>query len=41
VTGIEGVLAIADIFLLEEFRLDRQGEGLSRRNERGVSFQYR
>ncbi len=28
--------ATADIFLFEEFRLDRQGEGLSRRNERGV-----
>src|ERR1700751_3910761 len=31
-----GVLAMADIFLFEEFRLDRQGDGLSRRNERGV-----
>ena len=31
-----GVLATADIFLFEEFRLDRQGEGLSRRDERGV-----
>jgi adenylate cyclase len=30
------VLATADIFLFEEFRLDRQGEGLARRNERGV-----
>ena len=30
------MLATADIFLIEEFRLDRQGEGLSRRNERGV-----
>jgi adenylate cyclase len=30
------VLATADIFLFEEFRLDRQGEGLSRRNERGI-----
>jgi TolB-like protein len=30
------VLAIADIFLFEEFRLDRKGDGLSRRNERGV-----
>jgi TolB-like protein/class 3 adenylate cyclase len=30
------VLATADIFLFEEFRLDRQGDGLSRRNERGV-----
>ena len=28
--------ATADIFLFEEFRLDRQGEGLSQRNERGV-----
>src|ERR1700758_4360817 len=31
-----GVLATADIFEFEEFRLDRRGEGLSRRNERGV-----
>jgi TolB-like protein len=30
------VLATTDIFLFEEFCLDRQGEGLSRRNERGV-----
>jgi TolB-like protein/DNA-binding winged helix-turn-helix (wHTH) protein len=30
------VLATADIFLFEEFRLDRQGEGLSRRDQRGV-----
>jgi len=30
------VLATADIFLFEEFRLDRRGEGLSRRDERGV-----
>ena len=30
------MLATADIFLFEDFRLDRQGEGLSRRNERGV-----
>jgi TolB-like protein len=30
------VLATADIFLFEGFRLDRQGDGLSRRNERGV-----
>jgi TolB-like protein/class 3 adenylate cyclase len=30
------VVATADIFLFEEFRLDRRGEGLSRRNERGV-----
>jgi TolB-like protein len=35
-TGDKGVLATADIFLFEEFRLDRQGDGLSRRNERGV-----
>ena len=31
-----GVLATADIFLFEEFRLDRRGDGLSRRDERGV-----
>ena len=31
-----GVLATADIFLFDEFRLDRHGEGLSRRDERGV-----
>jgi adenylate cyclase len=30
------VLATADIFLFEDFRLDRRGEGLSRRDERGV-----
>ena len=30
------MLATADIFLLEDFRLDRQGDGLSRCNERGV-----
>jgi DNA-binding winged helix-turn-helix (wHTH) protein len=30
------VLATADIFLFEGFRLDRQGDGLSRRNERGI-----
>ena len=30
------MLATADIFLFEEFRLDRQGEGLSRRIECGV-----
>ena len=30
------MLATADIFLFEEFRLDRHGEGLSRRDERGV-----
>src|SRR5260370_11475212 len=31
-----GVLATADICLFEEFRLDRRGDGLSRRDERGV-----
>jgi hypothetical protein len=31
-----GVLATTDIFLFEEFRLDRRGEGLSRRDETGV-----
>jgi DNA-binding winged helix-turn-helix (wHTH) protein len=31
-----GVLATADIFLFEEFRLDRRGSGLSRRDEHGV-----
>ena len=30
------MLATADHFLFGEFRLDRQGDGLSRRNERGV-----
>jgi adenylate cyclase len=30
------VLATADIFLFEDFRLDRRGEGLSRRDERGI-----
>ena len=35
-TGDRGVFATADIFLFEGFRLDRQGEGLLRRNERGV-----
>jgi hypothetical protein len=30
------VLATADIFLFEDFRLDRRGEGLSQRDERGV-----
>jgi DNA-binding winged helix-turn-helix (wHTH) protein len=29
------VLATAEIFLFDGFRLDRQGDGLSRRNERG------
>ena len=29
-------LATADVFLFEDFRLDRQGDGLSRRNEGGV-----
>ena len=31
-----GVFAKADIFLFEDFRLDGQGDGLLRRNERGV-----
>ena len=31
-----GVPATAEIFLFEEFRLDRQGDGLSRRDEHGV-----
>jgi class 3 adenylate cyclase len=30
------LLATADIFLFEDFRLDRRGEGLSRRDERSV-----
>jgi hypothetical protein len=30
------VLATADIFLFEDFRLDRRGEGLSRRDEHGI-----
>ena len=30
------MLATAGIFLFEEFRLDRRGDGLSRRNQRGV-----
>ena len=30
------MLATADIFLFEELRLDRQGDGLSRRDKRGV-----
>ena len=30
------MLATADIFLFEEFRLDRRGDGLSQRDERGV-----
>jgi adenylate cyclase len=34
--GRQGVLATADIFQFEGFRLDRQGDGLSRRNERGA-----
>ena len=29
-------LATGDIFLFEEFRLDRRGDGLARRDERGV-----
>jgi adenylate cyclase len=35
-TGDMGVLDTAEIFLFEEFRLDRRGDGLSRRDERGV-----
>src|SRR5690349_6082457 len=31
-----GVLATAEIFLFEEFRLDQRGVGLSRRDERGI-----
>jgi DNA-binding winged helix-turn-helix (wHTH) protein len=31
-----GMGVLAEIFLFEEFRLDRRGEGLSRRDERGV-----
>ena len=31
-----GVLATADIFLFEESRLDRQGDGLSRRDQSGA-----
>src|SRR5215471_2791151 len=34
--GEKGVLATAEIFEFEEFRLDRQGDGLSRRDENGV-----
>src|SRR5467141_1993464 len=34
--GGMGVLATADIFLFEDFRLDRRGERLSRRDERSV-----
>jgi DNA-binding winged helix-turn-helix (wHTH) protein len=34
--GRPGLSATADIFLFEDFRLDRRGEGLSRRNERGI-----
>src|SRR6516165_10739541 len=34
--GRGGMLATAYIFLFEEFRLDRWGDGLSRRDERGV-----
>ena len=30
------MLATGDIFLFEEFRLDRRGDGLARRDERGV-----
>jgi hypothetical protein len=35
-TEDKGVLATVDIFLFEGFRIDRQGDGLSRRDERGV-----
>src|ERR1700740_3419420 len=35
-TGRGGVRATADIFEFEEFRLDRQGDGLSRRGETGI-----
>jgi DNA-binding winged helix-turn-helix (wHTH) protein len=31
-----GLLATPEIFLFEEFRLERRGDGLSRRDERGV-----
>jgi DNA-binding winged helix-turn-helix (wHTH) protein len=31
-----GVPSTADVFIFEDFRLDRQGDGLSRRDERGV-----
>ena len=34
--GGRSVLVAADIFLFGEFRLDRRGDGLSRRSERGV-----
>jgi TolB-like protein/class 3 adenylate cyclase len=34
--GRQGVPAATDIFLFEQFRLDRRGDGLSRRSERGV-----
>ena len=34
--GRRGLLATADIFLFEDFRLDRRGEGLSRRDKRGI-----
>ena len=33
-------LATGDIFLFEEFRLDGQGDGLSRRDKHVSSFQY-
>ena len=35
-TGDKGVLATAGVFLFGDFRLDRQGDGLLRRDERGV-----
>src|SRR5262245_30287000 len=34
--GRHGVLATADIFEFEEFRLDRQGGGLCRRDDTGA-----
>src|SRR6516225_11921700 len=34
--GRGGMLATADVFLFEELRLYRLGDGLSRRDERGV-----
>ena len=39
-TEDKGVLATVDIFLFEGFRLDRQGDGLSRHDERGVFVPY-
>jgi DNA-binding winged helix-turn-helix (wHTH) protein len=34
--GRRGLLATAEIFLFEDFRLDRKGEGLSHRDGRGI-----